>query len=233
MVGLVAQDEVEGVDERAAVVGGAGANRLDDLGRERLQRGVMARDAAREGGELAQVGQADRPARAGEQPDERRPGARVAHDPQRGDDVDHLGRRQQPAEPEDAVRDAAAAERVAEADHVLLAAEQDRARRGRAAPRPRRPRTRSNHPATRSASASRSPSKPNSTSPAGAPGRGRSPATGTGADAASGASTAFAASSTRALLRQLVSSEYCAHGTPGENAAEKPPRLPALAPRQP
>ena len=72
VVGLVAQHEVEGVDERAAVVARAAADRLDDLGGERLQRGVMPRDAAGERGELAQVGQADRPARAGEQPDERR-----------------------------------------------------------------------------------------------------------------------------------------------------------------
>ncbi len=46
----------------------------------------------------------------------------------------------------------------------------------------------------------------------GRPGRARSASTGTGAETASGASTAFAASSTRALLRQLVRSEYCAHG---------------------
>ena len=76
VVGLVAQDEVERVDERAVVVAGTPPDALDDLRRQRLERGVVPRDAAGERGELAQIGQPDRPARPGQQADERRARAR-------------------------------------------------------------------------------------------------------------------------------------------------------------
>lgn len=103
-------------------------------------------------------------------------------------------------------------------------------------------RTSANHAATRSASASRPVSNTTATSPRGAPGRGRSGSTGSGDEAASGASTASAAVSTSTLPRQLVMSEKRAQSPPEAgapvsvrpaNASAKPPRLPALAPRQP
>ena len=54
------------------------------------------------------------------------------------------------------------------------------------------------------------------------------------AEAASGASTAFAAASTCALLRQLVSERVLRRtGRRVRRLAANPPRLPALAPRQP
>ena len=129
MVGLVAEHEVEGVDERPVIVARAAPDALDHLGRERLQCGVVAGDAPRQRRKLTQVWQTDRPARSREQPDQRRSRARVAEHPQGADDVDDLGGGEQPAQAQDAMRDAAAPEGIAEAHHVLLAAEQNRARR--------------------------------------------------------------------------------------------------------
>ena len=89
----------------------------------------MPRETPGQRGELAQIRQADRPARTRQEADERRARRRIADHPQRTDHVDHLGGGEQSAEAEDAVRDAAAPECVTEADHVLLAAEEDGPRR--------------------------------------------------------------------------------------------------------
>ena len=84
------------------------------------KRGVVAGDTPGEGRELTKIGQPDRPARPGEQPDERGSRARVAEHPQGADDIDHLGRGEQAAQTQDAMRDAAAAERVAEPTMCFL-----------------------------------------------------------------------------------------------------------------
>ena len=53
-------------------------------------------------------------------------GGRVVDHAQRGDDVDHLGGREQTAEAEDPVRDPAGGERAGEGLHVPFRTEQDR-----------------------------------------------------------------------------------------------------------
>ena len=90
----------------------------------------MRGEAARELRESAKVRETDRPARTRQQTDERRPRLGIADDAQRRDDVDDLGGREESPEPQDPVRDAAPPERVAEAHHVLLAAEQHGTGRG-------------------------------------------------------------------------------------------------------
>ena len=143
------------------------------------------------------------------------------------------GRREEPAETQDPMRDAATAERVAEADHVLLAAEEDGTCRAPAsgaafdahalepsAPRGRprcRDRCRSRTPPRRRERRGERGALPRArrpTPPAVRAPRSRHPA--------------------RArCCASWSAGEYCADGMPGENAAAKPPRLPALAPRQP
>ncbi len=236
MVGLVAQHEVERVDERPVVVSGARADARHDLGRERLQRGIVARDATRERGR-ARADRASPIAQRG--PASRRmsddPGARVA--------AARAGRRRRRR-----LREWTAVRRGPGCGAGCRA---DRARR-RSAPcasccgtgsRPVVVRDRRGAIARGRARTTRRPGRPRRrgrrrtrarTAPRGAAGRARSSATGTAADAASGASTALAAVSTSALLRQLVSSAYCAHARAAARTLRgKPPRLPADAPRQP
>lgn len=124
-VGL-SRDEVQRVDERRTVGPRDAAEPFGDLRAERAQGRVVRRETAGEEREGAQVGEPDRPARPREQPQQRRPRVGVAEHSEDGDDVHDLGGGQQAAEPQDAMRDAAGRQGVAEAHHVLLAAEQHR-----------------------------------------------------------------------------------------------------------
>ena len=137
----VAEDEVERVDQRSLFVTRGGPDSRGHRFVERLQGGVVARDATGELRQRTEVGQADGPARPREEADERRAGPGIGDDPQRRHDIDHLRRRQESAQAEDPMRDAARAQRFPESHHVLLVAEQHGARR-----RPPRTRPLRSHP---------------------------------------------------------------------------------------
>ena len=129
VVGAVTEEEVESVDERALIIPRRRPHPRDDVGMQRLEGAVVTADPPGQLTQRPQICHADPPARTGEQPDQRRPRTRVADDPERRDDIDHLRRGQQPAEAEDTMRDAAPAQGIGEMHHVLLAAKEHGPRR--------------------------------------------------------------------------------------------------------
>jgi hypothetical protein len=95
---------------------------------ERRERSVSPVQLDRQIVERAHIRDADREAGTDEQSDEGGSLGRAVDHAQRRNEIDDLGSGKQAAEPEDPVRDAACRQSIGEPLHVLLGAEQDRAR---------------------------------------------------------------------------------------------------------
>ena len=172
----------------------------------------------------------------------------IVDDPQRRDDIDHFGRRQQTAEAEDAVGHPGVVERIGEQLHVTLRAEQDRSGMGATLGRESgagalvgdavllgvvlgadRREPLGHFAAPRRRRWRRTDGRPARRA---RPGRGASGSTATD-DAALASRMALAAVSTPRSLRQLIIRLCCRAVVVRANARGKAARLSADAPRQP
>ena len=123
-------DEIERVDDRAALaLGDGGAQLLLEVVVVGALRVVPVPQRRGEPIECVQVLHADAPARSREQADEFEPRGRVLHDGKRGDEIGDLGFGEQSAEAEHMERDALLAQRFEEEALHLAGAEQHRGRR--------------------------------------------------------------------------------------------------------
>ena len=101
---------------------------LDEVGGHRLRRRAAAQTPGQLRGPSAQQAEvtgADRPARPGEQGEQRGVGGDVVHEVQDRDDLGHLGKPQQPVEADDLDRDARVRQGVEDLGGVRVVARQD------------------------------------------------------------------------------------------------------------